>query len=380
MGSEVKNRVERSAVAELTSKITVTNGIESLVPYPPGKPIEELERELGITGSIKLASNENPLGPSKKAVAAIGAALGTLHRYPDGSNFYLKEALAERLKISTDALIFGNGSNEIIELLFRTFCSVGDEIVMGEPSFAVYPLISQAAGAVAVLVPLDSELKHDLDAMAKAITAKTRIVFIANPNNPTGTIIEKEAFRAFMSKVPDGVIVVMDEAYCEYVTSAEYPDSIEYVKSGAPVVVLRTFSKIYGLAGLRVGYGIANPTIVGYMDRVRQPFNVNALAQAAALGALGDDSHLEASVKNNTDGFEFLEGKLKAMGLKVVPTEANFFLVEVGDGKGVYDGLLKQGVIVRPMASYGLGRYIRVTIGLPEENNRFIEALMSVIG
>ncbi|MBE9529417.1 MAG: histidinol-phosphate transaminase, partial [Proteobacteria bacterium] len=328
---------------------------------------------------IKLASNENPLGPSKKAVAAISVALNTLHRYPDGSNYYLKEVLAERLSISTDALIFGNGSNEIIELLFRTFCSVGSEIVMGEPSFAVYPLISQAAGAVAVPVPLDSDFRHDLDAMAAAITDKTRIVFIANPNNPTGTIVEKAAFSAFMDKVPDGVIVVMDEAYCEYVTSAEYPDSIEYVKSGAPVVVLRTFSKIYGLAGLRVGYGIANPTLVGYMDRVRQPFNVNALAQAAALGALGDDAHLEASVKNNTEGFLFLEGELKKLGLEVVPTEANFFLIKVGDGKGVYDGLLKQGVIVRPMASYGLCEYIRVTIGLPEENSRFIEALKSVI-
>ncbi len=366
-------------VRPLKSKIAVTEAIASLVPYPPGKPIEELERELGITGSIKLASNENPLGPSRKAVVAIEDAFMSLHRYPDGSNYYLKEKLSKRLSVPPEALIFGNGSNEIIELLFRTFCVPGSEIVMGEPSFAVYPIISQAAGAVAVPVPLDSEFRHDLDAMAEAITDKTRIVFIANPNNPTGTIVGKEAFASFMKKVPDNVIVVMDEAYCEYVGSPDYPSSLEYVFNGAPVVVLRTFSKIYGLAGLRVGYGITNPELVGYMDRVRQPFNVNGLAQAAALGALEDDEHLRSSIANNIEGYEYLLGELNELGLESVPSEANFFMIKVGDGKKVYSELLKAGVIVRPMASYGLDEYIRVTIGLPEENTRFIAALKKVV-
>ncbi len=366
-------------VTPLKSKIAVTGSIESLVPYPPGKPIEELERELGITGSIKLASNENPLGPSKKAVSAIERALTTLHRYPDGSNFYLKERLSEVLSIEPGALIFGNGSNEIIELLFRTFCEKGSEIVMGEPSFAVYPIISQASGAVAIKVPLDADFRHDLNAMAEAITDKTRIVFIANPNNPTGTIVEAGAFDSFMSRVPDNVIVVMDEAYAEFVSSSEYPQSIEYVRAGAPVVVLRTFSKVYGLAGLRVGYGVANPELVGYMDRVRQPFNVNALAQAAALGALNDEEHLRATIGNNKTGYDYLTGELVNLGLAVVPSEANFFMVKVGDGKRVYTELLKTGVIVRPMASYGLGEYIRVTVGTPKENERFIEMLKQVI-
>ena len=370
---------EARVIAPLRAKVPVTEAIELLVPYPPGKPIEELERELGITGSIKLASNENPLGPSRKAVAALESAFTSLHRYPDGSNYYLKEKLSKRLSVPPEALIFGNGSNEIIELLFRTFCVPGSEIVMGEPSFAVYPIISQAAGAVAVRVPLDSEFRHDLDAMAEAITDRTRIVFIANPNNPTGTIVGKEAFARFMDRVPEGVIVVMDEAYNEYVSSTDYPSSLEYVYNGAPVVVLRTFSKIYGLAGLRVGYGVTNPTLVGYMDRVRQPFNINLLAQAAALGALEDDEHLRASIANNIEGYEYLLGELKELDLESIPTEANFLMIKVGDGKGVYTELLKAGVIVRPMASYGLGEYIRVTIGLPEENTRFIMALKRVV-
>lgn len=360
-------------------KITVSSGIESLVPYPPGKPIEELERELGITGSIKLASNENPLGPSKKAVAAVSNALKDLHRYPDGSGYYLKEKLSSRLNVPTDMIILGNGSNEIIELLIRTFLRPGDETVMADPSFAVYPLVTMAAGGTSILVPLDKGFRHDLPAMAKAITEKTRIVFIANPNNPTGTVVLKEEFSAFMKDVPEEVIVCVDEAYCEFVRRADFPETIEYVKNGHPVVALRTFSKIYGLAGLRCGYGVADARIINYMDRVRQPFNVNSLAQAAALAALDDSEHLKATLENNKNGLEYLFNELKSFGFEVLPTEANFFLVKVGDGKNVYNGLLKKGVIVRPMASYGLPEYIRVTVGRPDENRRFIKAFKETI-
>lgn len=356
-----------------------SNGVESLVPYPPGKPIEELERELGISGSIKLASNENPLGPSKKAVDAIAGALKNLHRYPDGSCYYLKERLSERLGVPEDMLIIGNGSNEIIELLIRTFLGNGGEAVMGEPSFAVYPLAVQAAGAVARKVALTKDLRHDLQAMAKAVTEKTRLVFIANPNNPTGTINTAGEFDAFMKALPDGVIVCVDEAYFEFVRDRAFPDSLKYVKDGRPVVVLRTFSKIYGLAGLRVGYGISHPGIIDYMNRVRQPFNVNSLAQVAALAALGDDAHLEKTRENNEKGLAYLFKELGKTGLECVPTEANFFLVKVGDGLGVYNALLKKGVIVRPMASYGLPEYIRVTVGLPDENARFIRAFTEAV-
>lgn len=362
---------------KLRSRIKVPAEIDSLVPYPPGKPIEELERELGIKGSIKLASNENPLGPSPLAVKAVEAALAGLHRYPDGSSHYLKEKLSARLGVPGDMLTFGNGSNEIIELLIRTYLGRGAEAVMGEPSFAVYPLVVQAAGGVARRVPLKG-FTHDLDAMAEGITEATRLIFIANPNNPTGTIVSGAAFERFLKRVPDGVIVCMDEAYIEYVRSPEFPDSLKYVREGWPVVVLRTFSKIYGLAGLRIGYGVAHPEITDYINRVRQPFNVNSLAQVAALAALDDAGHLDNSVANNTKGLEYLLNAMDELGYECVPTEANFLLIKVGDGKGVYERLLKKGVIVRPMASYGLDKYIRVTVGLPDELRRFVDELSAV--
>ncbi len=354
-------------------KLKVADNIESLVPYPPGKPMEELERELGIKGSIKLASNENPLGPSKKAVEAVSRALSGLHRYPDGSCYYLREKLSAILGVSPEELIFGNGSNEMIELLIKAFLRPGDEAVMADPSFAVYPIAVKAAGGVAVNVPL-KEMRHDLPAMAKRITGKTRIVFVANPNNPTGTMVTGEEFSLFMRSVPEGVIVCVDEAYFEFVRSAGFPDALGYVKAGRPVLLLRTFSKIYGLAGLRVGYGVAHPHIIGYMNRVRQPFNVNSLAQAAALAALDDAEHIRKSRENNEKGLAFLFDGVKALGFECVDTEANFFLIKVGDGKGVYEALLRKGVIVRPMASYNLPEYIRVTVGLPGENKRFLDA------
>ncbi|MDP2682145.1 MAG: histidinol-phosphate transaminase [Deltaproteobacteria bacterium] len=352
----------------------VSDEIEALVPYPPGKPMEELERELGIKGSIKLASNENPLGPSPKALDAVSKALKNLHRYPDGGCYYLKEKLAQHVKMKPENLIIGNGSNEIIELVVRTFLRPGEEAVMGNPCFAVYPLAVPAAGGKSVLVPLKN-LTHDLDAMADAITEKTKIVFIANPNNPTGTMVAKKELDKFFARLPEDIILVLDEAYYEFVTSKDFPNSFEYLKEGRNVVILRTFSKIYGLAGLRIGYGIAPEKLVFYMNKVRQPFNVNSLAQIAAMAALDDDGHLKRSQQNNREGLAYLFGELKAMGLEYVPTQANFFLIKVGKGKEIYDALLRQGVIVRPVASYGLGEYIRVTVGTAEENKRFVEAI-----
>lgn len=359
-------------------RLKVSENVASLVPYPPGKPIEELERELGITGSIKLASNENPLGPSKKAVKAVAEALSNLHRYPDGSCYYLKERLSGRLGVSQDSLIFGNGSNEIIELLVRAFIKEGDEVVMADPSFAVYPIAVKSVGAISILVPL-KDMRHDLQAMQKAITPRTRVVFIANPNNPTGTIVSADELERFMAEIPDDVIVCIDEAYFEFVENREYPDSLKYLSGTRPVLVLRTFSKIYGLAGARIGYGIAHPELIGYLGRVRQPFNVNSLAQVAALGALEDTEHTEATRRNNAEGLKYLYGEMDRLGFEYVPTEANFFLIKVGDGRAVYDGLLKKGVIVRPMASYGLGEYIRVSVGLPDENRRFAESFAQAV-
>lgn len=358
--------------------IKVPGAIESLVPYPPGKPIEELERELGISETVKLASNENPLGPSVKAVEAISKAAASVHRYPDGSCFYLKRRLAEHLSVSEDMLIIGNGSNEIIELLVRTFVDDGEEVLMGDPSFAVYPIITQAERRTGVKVPL-KDLTIDLDAMARAITDKTRVIFIANPNNPTGTMVTETELDRFMGQIPDDVIVCLDEAYYEFVTDDSFPDSVKYVREGRPVLVLRTFSKIYGLAGLRVGYGVASPELIKYMDRVRQPFNVNSLAQAAAIAALDDTLHVERSRECNTEGIRFMTGELTSLGYVCVPTQANFLLVKVGDGKRIYDGLLKKGIIVRPMQGYGLGEYIRINTGTTEENKRFIEAFKEVI-
>lgn len=360
-------------------KLTVSKNISSLVPYPPGKPIEELERELGIKGSIKLASNENPLGPSSRAVEAVSRALFNLHRYPDGSCYYLREKLSAFLGVSPEMLIFGNGSNEVIELLTRAFLKSGEEAVMADPSFAVYPIVVKTVGGKGRLIPL-KDMRHDLKEMAKAITKKTRIVFIANPNNPTGTIVTAKEFAKFIKDIPEDIIVCVDEAYHEFVRSADFPDTLGYINEGRPILLLRTFSKIYGLAGLRIGYGVAHPQMIDYLNRVRQPFNVNSLAQTAAMAALDDGGHLERTRENNSKGLRYLFKEVKALGFECVDTEANFFLIKVGDGRGVYNALLRKGVIVRPMASYNLPEYIRVTVGLPEENERFIKAFSEIAG
>jgi histidinol-phosphate aminotransferase len=360
------------------SKIHVPDWIRTLTPYPPGKPIEEVEREYGIADSIKLASNENPLGPSPKALEAIAATLERLHRYPEGNCYYLRRELAARLDVPEASLIFGNGSNEIIELIVRTFLQPGEDAVMSDQAFIVYSLIVQAAGGRRRSVPLRS-FTHDVEGIAAAITPQTRVVFLANPNNPTGTIFFEHDWEQFLSLVPRDVVVVMDEAYAEYVEDADYPDSLAAVREGRNVIVLRTFSKIYGLAGLRVGYGVAPSALVDLMDRVRQPFNVNSLAQAAARAALGDAAHVERSRACNRGGMALLRGECERLGVDVVPSWANFLLIRVGDGAGVYQKLLERGVIVRPMGVYGFPEHVRVTVGTAKENERFVAALAEVL-
>ena len=355
--------------------LNVSENIKNITPYVPGKPIEELERELGISGSIKLASNENPLGPSPKAIAAIKKVVEGLSRYPDGSGFYLSQALAKKYGVDPGQVILGNGSNELIELVVRTFVQPGDETISADPSFVVYKMITQAAGGTNVVVPC-KDMRHDLDAMAERITTKTRIVFIANPNNPTGTMNSLAEMDRFLERVPDHVIVAVDEAYFEYATHADYPDSLDYLKAGRNVLALRTFSKIYGLAGLRIGYGITTAEIAELMNKVRQPFNTNSLAQVGALAALADRKHVEKSIANNNEGKQFLYQTFQRLGISFIPTEANFIMFETRlDGRELYTALLKQGVIIRPMG----GNRLRVTIGTPAENKRFVEELEKVV-
>jgi histidinol-phosphate aminotransferase len=349
--------------------------IQSLSPYVPGKPIDELQRELGLTRVIKLASNENPLGPSPKAVAALAGAQETLHRYPDGGAYRLRQAIAERWKVASDMVILGNGSDEILGLLARTFLAPGDEAVMADHTFVIYRMEVTAAHGTPVVVPLVN-WTHDLEGMARAITGRTRLLFVCNPNNPTGTMVPADAISRLMASVPQDVIVVFDEAYYEYVRDPRFPDSIAYVKAGRNVIVLRTFSKIYGLAGLRIGYGISTPEINNFLNRVRPPFNANSLAQRAALAALGDDEHVARSRTVNAAGMEQLGNGLKALGVAPVPSEANFLYFDVKrDGRQVFEALLREGIIVRHIE----GTMLRVTVGQVEENTAFLQALRKVL-
>jgi histidinol-phosphate aminotransferase len=353
--------------------------IRTLIPYAPGKPIEEVEREIGISNSIKLASNENPLGPSPLALEAMGQKLAQLHLYPDGDCFYLKRGLTAKLNVTTEQLIFGNGSNEIIELAIRTFMRAGDEAVMARQAFVVYKLVVQAVGGISQEVPLRN-FTHDLEAMGAAIGPRTRIVFLANPNNPTGTIYRKASWEAFLKQVPPDVLIIVDEAYFEYVEAADYPNSLEYHQQGKALLTLRTFSKLYGLAGLRIGYGIADKEIISLMHRVRQPFNVNAPAQWGALAALDDCEHVRRSLENNRQGLEYLTAEFTRLGIEYVPSHANFILLRVGNGEDVFSRLLAQGIIVRPMAGYQFPEYLRVTIGTMDENRKFIDGLKKAFG
>jgi histidinol-phosphate aminotransferase len=354
--------------------------ILGIAPYEPGKPIEELERELGIVDAIKLASNENPLTPSDRVQGAIRAALTTLNRYPDGSAFYLRQALAKKHGVSAEQVILGNGSNELIELLTRTFLKPGDEAVVPHPSFVVYPMIVQAAGGIRVMVML-KDYRLDLEAMARAMTPLTKLVFIANPNNPTATIVTADEVEQFMARVPERTIVVFDEAYLEFAQGPDFPDTLNYVKQGRKVLVLRTFSKANSLAGLRVGYGVADADAVSLMNRIRQPFNVNSLAQVAALAALDDDAHVLECVRMIEAGRHFLYDEFKALGLKYVPSRANFILVDVGrSATDIYQKLLHEGVIVRPMTAFGMETTLRITVGTPAENRRLAKGLRSALG
>jgi histidinol-phosphate aminotransferase len=352
--------------------------IRSLIPYEPGKPIEEVEREYGISGSLKLASNENPLGPSPRALAVLRERLPELHLYPDGDCFYLKRALAQKLGVQPDRLIFGNGSNEIIELAARTFMRAGDEAVMAEQAFVVYELIVQAVGGKRKTVPLKN-FTHDLAAIADAVTPQTRLVFLANPNNPTGTIYRRREWQAFLERISPDVLVIVDEAYFEYVEEADYPNSLDYHARHPAILTLRTFSKLYGLAGLRIGYGIGAKGVIALMQRVRQPFNVNAPAQWAALAALDDTEHVQRSLGVNQQGVKYLQTEFARLGLSYVPSQANFILVRVGNGPEVFQRLLQQGVIVRPMVGYKFPEHVRVTVGTMAQNQKLIGALERLI-
>lgn len=353
-------------------------GIRGLQPYQPGKPVEELQRELGLTDIVKLASNENPLGSSPRVTEALRAA-AELERYPDGSAWELKARLSKQLGISADQLTIGNGSNDVLELLGRVFLRPGTEAIVSEHAFVVYPLVTIAVGAKLTAVRA-REYGQDLDATLAAIGENTRCVFIANPNNPTGTWLDEASIRVFLDGVPDSVIVVLDEAYAEYVSKAGYPDGIALTADYPNLVVTRTFSKAYGLAALRVGYSVSNPVIADLMNRIRQPFNVNSVALAAALAALDDPGHVERSVAVNTEGLSFLEGACQRIGLDFIPSVGNFLTINVGRDAGpVYEALLRRGVIVRPIGGYGLPNHLRVTVGLADENARFVAALEAVL-
>ena len=358
-----------------------TPGVQGLTPYVPGKPIDELERELGISNIIKLASNENPLGPSANVLAALEAVKADLTRYPDGNGFTLKQALSAKLGVSAERITLGNGSNDVLDLIARAYLSPGDEAVFSQYGFAVYPISAQACGAKPVAVPA-KDWGHDLEAMAAAITSKTKVVFIANPNNPTGTSFGKHEWEAFIAKVPEQVLVVLDEAYIEYVEDgSDALDGLDYLDAYPNLIVTRTFSKAYGLAALRVGYSLSYPQVANVLNRVRQPFNVDSFALAAATSVLDDHAYLARSRQVNREGMaQFVTG-FKALGLDYIPSAGNFITVHFpGEGMEIYQRLLKEGVIVRPVANYGMPNSLRISIGLPEENQRCLAALERVLG
>ena len=354
--------------------------IEELVPYPPGKPIEELERELGITGSIKLASNENPIGPSPLAVQAILDKVQSLNRYPDGSCYYLKSKLSQVFDRPESQIIIGNGSNELIELIVRTFLEPGEEVIQAFPTFLVYQKIVSGAGGDMISVPL-SGFRIDPEAMLAAITPRTKMIIINNPNNPTGTALPAQEMQDFLQRVSRDIVVVLDEAYIEFASEESVANGLDLAASHPLLIVLRTFSKLYGLAGLRIGYGFASEKVVDYMNRVRQPFNANTLAQAAATAALDDRKFVSRTLGTVQDGLAYLYRELDNLGLPYVPTQTNFFLIKVPmGGERLFKRMLREGVIVRSMASFGFPDYIRINVGLPEENRRFISTLRDALG
>ncbi len=359
--------------------VKIPEYIQSIEPYKPGKPIDELAREYGIQHAIKLASNENPLGPSPKAVEAITLALSNLHRYPDGRGYDLTVKLSGLLGFSPDHFVLGNGSDDLIAMLTRALLQPGDEAIIPAPSFLMYDIDVRSAGAIPVHVPLRSLAICATDLLEK-VTSRTRMVFICNPNNPTGTVMSRNDFKRFLKAIPPGIVVVVDEAYMEFVRDPECVNSMEFIQGDRPVVALRTFSKAYGLAGLRIGYGVMAPELAGILHRIRQPFNASLLAQAGAAAALGDVSFLKKTVQTVHEGLDYLYAELDRIGIRYFPTQSNFLLIDAGQNADrVFENMLKKGVIVRSMSSYGYPEYIRINTGLPEENRRLVQALEQVL-
>jgi len=360
-------------------KLNIPQYILSIKPYKPGKPIEELERQYGIKDSIKLASNENPLGPSPKAVLAIEAAMANLHRYPDGGGFALVNKLAAKLGILPEQIVLGNGSDDVIGMLARAYLKSGDEAIMTAPSFLMYEIFVRSVGATPVFVPL-KDLAIDIDLALSKISSSTRMIFINNPNNPTGTFITRVQFETLLSRLPENIILVLDEAYIEFARDPQCLNGLSLVGRQIPLAVLRTFSKLYGLAGIRIGYGVMQPEIASLLNRIRQPFNANSLAQVAAAAALDDDEFVNQTKTLVWNELAFMQESLSNMGVLCFPTQTNFFLIDVkGDADEVFESMLREGVIVRSMVSYGYPRYIRVNAGLHEENIRFLKALQKVL-
>ena len=361
--------------------LPINPSLQKVPTYQPGRPIEEVARELGLPAAsiIKLASNENPFGPSPLALAAMKTALPSLNLYPDGNTFYLKTKLAEKLGVKTANLIFGNGSNEIIEFAGHALMQPGTEVIASQYCFAVYPMMAAMFGANLVSVPA-KKFGHDIPAMLKAITPRTRVIFVACPNNPTGTLAPREDVVRLVNEVPENILIVMDEAYIEFLDKPV--DLLSLIRTGKKpnLLLMRTFSKIYGLAGLRIGYGIACAELIAAFEKVRQPFNVNALAQTAALAALDDSAHVKKTRENNARGLQFFGNAFSQLKLDWIPSAANFILVRVGDGQKVFNELQKEGVIVRPMGGYQLPEWIRISVGTPEENERCLAALKKSLG
>lgn len=364
----------------LSPQLVPKEGIERLAVYEPGRPLEEVARAHGLSPAdlVKLASNENALGPSPKAVEAMRAAASKMHLYPDGGAFYLRKALADKLGVSPDMLLFGNGSNEIIEFLGHVFLEPGANLVMSQAAFIIYKLVADAFGAETRMAPM-REFTHDLDAMLELVDANTRLVFVANPNNPTGTRVDNAALKRFLDRVPPQALVVLDEAYVELLPPWEQPDAISWIKEGHGLLVMRTFSKTYGLAGIRLGYAIAHPTVLTLLNKFRQPFNVNAMALAAALAALEDDAYVEQTREMVREGLAFFERGCFKLGLDTVPSSANFLLIRTGEGRRRFEQLQRLGVIVRPMDGYGMSDWIRVTVGTEAENRRALDAIGEVL-
>lgn len=354
-------------------------GVQHLNPYLPGKPAEELEREMGLTGIVKLASNENPLGPSPKALAAMQQNMTGLALYPDSGGYRLKKAIAEHYALAMEQVTLGNGSNDVLELLARAFLTADDEVIYSEYAFVVYPLVTQAVGAKAVVTAANA-WGHDLNAMREAISDKTKMIFIANPNNPTGTWLSETELSAFLDAVPEHVLVVLDEAYTEYVRQEGFPNGLELLTRFPNLIVTRTFSKAFGLAGLRVGFAVSNPQIANILSRVRQPFNVSSLALCAAEAALSDWEYLEKTIATNTAGMAYFEQALSELGIEFIPSVGNFITIDLGrDAMPVYQAMLAQGVIVRPLANYGMPNHLRISIGTASENEKCLDVLASVV-